>query len=327
MSARAILIHGEDDVGIEESLAKWRKEMGDSPNADFNISEFDGQVADVAEIIAAVSSYPFLADARMVIVRGMLKWITRKGAGETGKGVVARLVDELPHLPEWARLIFVEHETLPDSHAVFKAMKDLPHAKIQHCPIPKDMPKWLMTRAQKVYGAELDDFAARALALVVGSDLRGADNELCKLADYVGDAKKITEADVAVMTSYLPEVTIWQAVKDIAEGRGRRALERIHQLLMDKKGNDPFGIFGMIVRQFRFLLLTKEYLSRPSQGMALADILGVKSAQEYINQSKAFKLDDLERIYRALQDYDFKMKVGMIDPETALDLMIIGLSK
>lgn len=326
-TARAILIHGEDDVAIEETLAKWRAEMGDSPNADFNISEFDGEVTEVAQVIAAVTSYPFLADARMVIVRGMLKWLTRKGAGETGKSALARLVDELPHLPEWARLIFVERETLPDTHAVFKAMKDLPHAKIQHCAVPKDMPKWLMSRAHKVYQVELEESAARALALVVGTDLRGADNELCKLADYVGDAKRITEADVATMTSYLPEVTIWQAVKDIAEGRGKRALERIHQLLLDKKSNDPFGIFGMIVRQFRFLLITKAYLAQPPQGVALADILGVKSAQEYINQSKSFKLEDLERIYRALQDYDYKMKVGILDPEIALDMMIIGLSK
>jgi len=29
----------------------------------------------------------------------------------------------------------------------------------------------------------------------------------------------------------------------------------------------------------------------------------------------------------ALQEYDFKMKVGMIEPETALDILIIGLSK
>ncbi|MCU0480555.1 MAG: DNA polymerase III subunit delta [Anaerolineae bacterium] len=327
MNARAILIHGEDDVGIEEALNKWRASMGTSPNADFNISEFDGQVADVPEIIAAVSSYPFLADARMVIVRGMLKWLTRKGAGESGKAGLSRLADELPHLPAWARLIFVERETIPDSHPTLKALKELGHAEIQLCAIPKDLPRWLMNRAQKVYHTPLDEPAARALALVVGTDLRGADNELCKLADYVGDVGRITEADVAVMTSYLPEVTIWGAIKDIAEGRGRKALERIHQLLMDKKSNDPFGIMGMIIRQFRFLLLTKEYLSAPNDGTPLADILGVKSAGEYISQSKAFRLEDLEHIYKTLQEYDFKMKVGMIAPETALDILIIGLSK
>lgn len=327
MTARAILIHGEDDVGIEEALNKLRGEMGTSPNADFNISEFDGQVTDVPEIIAAVSSYPFLADARMVIVRGMLKWLTRKGAGESGKAGLSRLADELPHLPAWARLIFVERETVPDSNSILKAMKELGHADIKLCAIPKDLPRWLMNRAQKVYHTQLEESAARALALVVGTDLRGADNELCKLVDYVGDAGKITEADVEVMTSYLPEVTIWGAIKDIAEGRGKKALERIHQLLMDKKSNDPFGIMGMIIRQFRFLILTKEYLSAPNDGTPLADILGVKSAGEYISQSKAFSLNDLENIYKTLQEYDFKMKVGMIDPETALDILIIGLSK
>ncbi|MDX2077099.1 MAG: DNA polymerase III subunit delta [bacterium] len=327
MSARAFLVHGEDDVGIEEYVNKLRGEMGTSPNADFNISEFDGQVADVAEIISAVSSYPFLADARMVIVRGLLKWLTRKGAGETGKAGIARLSEELIHLPEWARLIFVERETLPDTNPILKAMKEIGHADIKLCAIPKDLPRWLMNRAQKVYDVHLEETAARALALVVGSDLRGADNELCKLADYVGDAGKITEDDVAVMTSYLPEVTIWAAIKDIAEGRGKKALERIHQLLMDKKGNDPIGIFAMIIRQFRFLLLTKEYLTMPNDGRPLADALGVKMAGEYISQSKSFKLDELERIYKALQEYDFKMKVGMIEPETALDIMIISLSR
>ncbi len=328
MSApRAIVIHGDDDVGAEEALTKLRGEMGTSPNADFNISEFDGSVSDVSEIISAVSSYPFLADARMVIVRGMLKWLTRKGAGETGKAGIARLSAELPHLPEWARLIFVERETLPDTNPIIKAMKEIDHAQIKLYPVPRDLPRWLMNRSQKVYNMPLEETAARALALVVGSDLRGADNELCKLADYVGDAGKITEADVAVMTSYLPEVTIWAAIKDIAEGRGKKALERIHQLLMDKKGNDPIGIFAMIIRQFRFLLLTKEYLSAPNDGTPLADALGVKTASEYIAQSKAFKLDELERIYKALQDYDFKMKVGMIAPEMALDIMIISLSR
>ncbi len=327
MSARAFLVHGEDDVGIEEAVNKLRGQMGTSPNADFNISEFDGQVTDVSEIISAVSSYPFLADARMVIVRGLLKWLTRKGAGETGKAGIARLSEELIHLPEWARLIFVERETLPDSNPILKVMKEIGHADIKLCSIPKDLPRWLMNRAQKVYDVQLEETAARALALVVGSDLRGADNELCKLADYVGDTGKITEDDVAVMTSYLPEVTIWAAIKDIAEGRGKKALERIHQLLMDKKGNDPIGIFAMIIRQFRFLLLTKEYLTMPNDGRPLADALNVKMAGEYISQSKSFKLEELERIYRTLQDYDFKMKVGMIEPETALDIMIISLSR
>ncbi|HRF97315.1 MAG TPA: hypothetical protein PLZ51_19035, partial [Aggregatilineales bacterium] len=128
MSARAFLVHGEDDVGIEEAVNKLRGEMGTSPNADFNISEFDGQVTDVSEIISAVSSYPFLADARMVIVRGLLKWLTRKGAGETGKAGIARLSEELIHLPEWARLIFVERETLPDTNPILKVMKEIGHA-------------------------------------------------------------------------------------------------------------------------------------------------------------------------------------------------------
>ena len=93
------IFHGDDDLRVEEEVGKLRAKISASPNADLNTAEFDGPQTSVGELLSAVMAYPFLSDKRLVIVRDLLAWITRKGAGETGKKAVEALVTALPTLP------------------------------------------------------------------------------------------------------------------------------------------------------------------------------------------------------------------------------------
>ncbi len=125
------ILHGDDDFSLEQEVNNLRSKMGDD-NGDLNTSEFEGSSASAAEVLNAVSSYPFLSDKRLVIVKGMIGWITRKGAGETGKKAVELLATALPTLPEWARLVFVERQTLPDSNKLVKLAKELENTGFKH---------------------------------------------------------------------------------------------------------------------------------------------------------------------------------------------------
>lgn len=322
------VLHGDDDLGIDDVLKKFRAEMGSGTEAEMNIAEFDGTTVSVAEVINAVSSYPFLADKRMVIVRGMLAWLTRKGAGQTGKDAIARLQDNLPHLPSYARLIFVERESLTDKHAILQtaqAHKDAGH--VLKLTAPSDPVSWIIKRTKNVYQASIDTRAAAALAAVVGEDMRLADNELAKLADYVEPGQPITEDDVAALTAYVPEANIFKMVDAIAEGRGQMALEMLHRLMRDKK-QDAFSLFGMITRQFRLLILAREVLDVGGSAGNVASAAKVQLfvAQSLIRQARSFTIDELERIYGSLQHADFDMKTGKIDPALALDLFVAGMT-
>jgi len=173
------LLHGDDDFGLEQELAAIRKRMGDGPNADLNtdefdgtVDEFDGTVASVPEVLNAVSSYPFLADRRLVIVRGMLGWITRKGAGETGKQAVEALLNALPTLPETARLVFVERGALAENSKLVKLARENPAGYEKLFASPSDATGWIMRRAKDAYETEIQPAAAAALAEVTGHDLR-----------------------------------------------------------------------------------------------------------------------------------------------------------
>lgn len=322
------IFHGDDDLRIEEEVTKMRARMGDTPNADLNTSEFDGESAEAAEVLGAAMAYPFLADKRLVIVKGMLSWIVRKGAGETGKKAAERLARDLPTLPEWARVVFWEREKLADTHTVVKAAREDGNGFEKSFDVPKDTTQWILKRAQDQYNAPIELQAAAALASVTGGDLRRADNELLKLVAFVNGERPIRESDVELLTPYVAEATVFQLTDALAEGRGGAALQALSRLYDQQE--EPLNIYGMIVRQFRLLLLTKEHLTSGGYTNTLADVIGVRSsyaADKFAKQSRAFDLMQLEKIFRTLHDYDVRMKTGQIAPKLALELLIGSLTR
>jgi DNA polymerase-3 subunit delta len=321
------IFHGDDDLRIEEEVERMRARMGDTSTADLNTAEFDGTNTPVGDVLGAAMSYPFLADKRLVIVKDLLSWITRKGAGATGKKAVEMLQDQLPQLPDWARLVFVERQKLTDSHKIVALAREDAHGFEKMFSVPKDSSGWIIKRAQEVYEAAIEPQAAAALASVTQGDLRRADNELFKLVSYVGGERAITEGDVTLLTPYVAEASVFEMIDALAEGRGQAALALVYRLL--EQDQDIFTLFGMIIRQFRLLLLAKEYLTSGGYPAELAKTLGIHPypAEKVAKQSRGFELAQLEHIYRALHDYDLQIKTGRIEPELALDLLIAGLSR
>lgn len=322
------IFHGNDDLRLNEEVQKMHAQMGDPSQAVMNVSEFDGESTPAIEVVNAAASFPFLSDKRLVIVKNMLRWITRKGAGQAGKDALAALESGLPNLPPTARLVFVESAELPKTHKILKLAQSLPSGYERAFNTPKDPTQWIIKRVRETYAAEIEPQAAYALASVINEDLRRADNEIAKLVIYVDGERPITEADVSLLTPYVAETTAFALVDALATRRGKAAFELLYTLLQ-QKDEDPFRIYGMIIRQFRMLLLAKEHLLVRGGRAGLAEALAASewAANKAADQSRAFTLTQLEEIYRTLQDYDFKMKTGGIAPHVALDMLVAGLAR
>lgn len=317
------ILHGNDDLSLSEALATLKRDADE-----LNTSEFSGDSASVPEVMNAVTTYPFLAETRFAIVRGMIAHLNRKGGGETAKRGIEQLLNELPQLPDHARLVFVERGELSEKDKLVALAQKSPNGYVKNFTVPKDLSQWISQRARAEYSVEIEPRAAFALAAVVGDDLRRADNELLKLASYIAPNQPITEEDVAALTPYVAEANIFKMTDALGSGNGKLALRLMHRLLQEKE-NDYFSLFGMIIRQFRLLLLAKEHLTSGGAPNSLASILKVQPfvAQNIAQQSRAFSVAQLEQIYRSLHDYDFKMKTGQIKPELALDLLVAGLTR
>ena len=193
------------------------------------------------------------------------------------------------------------------------------------------MTGWIVQRAKTEYVAKITPGAAQALASVVYDDLLRADNELHKLVCYVDGEHDINEQDVAALTPYVPEANVFEMVDALANGDGKRALQLIYQSLHDNPKDPGFNLYGMVVRQFRLLVMAKDHLDSggSSQTQSMGRALGVRPfvAGKLATQSRAFTLAQLERILKHLQRYDQDMKTGRIEPRLALDLLVASLAR
>jgi DNA polymerase-3 subunit delta len=328
MSKRAptfYVFHGTDEFTCRAQLQAMRAQMGDPTTADLNTAVLDGKQASAADVLSAARAVPFLSDKRLVIVEGMLSWLTRKGAGAVGKAELERLADGLTALPDWARIVFVEYEALSDRNPILNLARTEPGGYHKEFNPPRNPVQWIIIQAREEYGADIERGAAIALAAVIGEDLRAADSEIAKLAAYVNGTRPIREDDVALLTTYVSEANVFEMVDAIGKRDGATAARLLHRLLDQ---NDPLQLFGMIVRQFRLLILAREYLNEGGSPKEIGKTIGVHPfvGEKLGDQVKAFTLEQLEAIYHFVLETDVGIKTGKVDSELALDLLIAGVA-
>jgi DNA polymerase-3 subunit delta len=319
------VFHGTDEFSCRAQLQAMRAQMGDPATAELNTAVLDGKQASAADVLSAARAIPFLSDKRLVIVEEMLSWLTRKGAGASGKAELERLADGLTNLPDWARIVFVEYQKLSDRNPILNLARTEPGGYHKEFNPPRNPVQWIVTHAREQYGAEIERRAATALAAVIGEDLRAADSEIAKLSAYVNGARPIIEADVALLTPYVSEANVFEMVDAIGKRDGATASRLLHRLLDQ---NDPLQLFGMIIRQFRLLILAREYLNEGGSPREIGKAIGVHPfvGEKLADQVKSFSLDQLETIYHFVLETDIGIKTGKVDSELALDLLIAGVS-
>lgn len=318
------IFHGPDEFSRSEQLAKFKAQLGDPTVAAMNTNVFDGAKVTLGDLKTTAGAFPFMAERRLVIVEGLLETAA-------GKALVEPLLDYLPTLPDWARLILVEDKRLKDTHPLVKLANEHPSGRAVPFDVPRDSTGWIIKRVAH-YEADIEPGAAHMLAEMVGHDLRLADSEIAKLATYTNGQRAISKDDVLLLTPYTAEIEIWDLVDALGENDGARATETLHRLLRDIVGakdemGSLLGLFGMIVRQFRLLIMAKDHLQGSTPG-EMAGALGVHPfvAKKLTQQARNFSLPQLEAIYHHLLDTDLAIKTGQMEPRLALEVLVSTLT-
>jgi len=328
----AFLFYGQDEPDLKEKLADLIQKSTLPASADLNTSKLDGRTVTAGEIEMAARSLPFLAETRLVLVENLTETAS-------GRATVEHIAAVIPNLPESTRLIFVETGHTDDdgdaggkrSAGRSQALKKLvnvieadPRGVVVACELPKDIARWLQDRSQR-HGTTLEAAAGRVLAERIGSNMLLADAELAKLATYAA-GRAITAADVRLLTPYSAEANIFQMVDALGQRKGQVALMSLRQLLDD--GDEPLKIFGMITRQYRLLIQMREQLDAGLSTGAAAQNLSLREfiARKLAEQSRLYRIDQLERILEYLLETDVAIKTGKVDGELALEKLVVRLA-
>lgn len=322
------LLHGEDEFAIAQFVSDIEAKLGDAATAAMNTTRMDGRSFDPAEFGAVVNAMPFLAKRRLVVLTNPLAAVNSQPARQS-------FLDQLERIPSTTALVLVENRYLTDERDRRKgklnwlerwAQENSERVYLRAFVLPKGaaMAHWIQDRA-KSFGGQFTPQAAALLASLVGDNPRLADQEIQKLLAYVDYHRVIEPDDVEALTADYEQGDIFEMVDALGNQDGRRAMGMLHRLL---ESQDPFSIFGMIVRQFRLLLLTREVLDNGGQAGEVARLLKLHPyvADKMSKQARHFTVPVLEQVYHRLLDIDEAMKTSQMTGDLALDTMVAALT-
>ncbi len=329
------VLYGEDAFGRDEAVQTLKERMRALPAGEHNLSEF-GPETSIAALKMAADVVPFLAERRMVIVRGLLARLTGRGGGQrrsararkpvdAGPDELQALLDYLPELPQSTSLVLVEDgRTIPEALVAAiprgrAAVREYPQVQ------PKEVTGWVRNRA-KLVGVDLDEGAVRELAALGGSDLRRLDSELHKLADYAA-GRTVTRTDVRELVVGR-EMAVWTLLDGLAERRAEKALTALRALY--SQGEPPEALLGRdIAPHYRRLMVARELALASKEERARVDVaaLGLNPATvaRWSEQAAGFDRSELEHALEVLLELDRHIKLGETEPEASLEVAIVRL--
>ena len=330
------ILRGDDREAIESHIRTFSGNLGAPDMAEMNTTRLEGQNSTINNLKNAALSLPFLTERRMVIVEDA----SRRFEGKEREKERAEFLSLLDTLPQTTALILIlpdnqkysrgatVWEKLHDKHWLIQwATKAGKRAYVQDCALPTEheMQEWIRRKAL-AYGGSLTHPAAATLAEYVGNNTQRAAQEIIKLLTYVNYARPVDDDDVRRLTVQDEVSNIFELVDAIGNRNGEKALHMLHLLLEDM---DFSQVFGMIVRQFRLILQTREILDAGGDAGEVTKLLHQKPfvARKVTAQASQFDLQTLESIYHRLLRIDVDNKTGGMDGDIAMDVLIARLAQ
>lgn len=326
MSPHIFFFYGNDEFALRKQAEKFGASMFTDPTtADMNTSRLDARTVSENELTKAVGALPFLAPQRLVVLEN----VSKKYTGLEGH---KKFVAFLESVPESTQLVLVDPEEIKErdlpNHWLMKwAGKVGEKAKTQGFMLPRqrEMPGWISAETKR-QGGQIEPAAAARLAEMTGDDTRQAAQEITKLLTYVNFAHAIGIEDVEAVSIVTASVDIFELVDALGAQNGRLAQKLFHRLMEDK---DAFETFGMVVRQFRLLLIAREVMDEGGVLQEVTEALGAHPyvAEKVFKQARTFPMDVLEAIYHRLLAMDEAAKTGVMPLDMALDTFIVEATR
>ena len=309
----AYLLCGEEAYLKVQYKNKLLKAL--NPDDDtMNFNHYEGRNIDVKELIDLCETMPFFADRRVVLLE------------DTGffKNKCDELADYMKELPDYLCLVFVEDEVDKRSK-MYKAVKSC--GRIGE--FARQDEKTLMQWAAGILKREGKNITQRDMELLLtmtGIDMGNLRMELERLITYTGDRNVVTRADIQEVCTTQTQNKIFDMVRAVTEKNQKRALDLYYDLLTLKE--PPMRILFLLAKQFRQLLLVKEYTEEGVAQPEMASRLGVPSfvVRNIASCARSYRISELRQAVTDFVDAEEAVKTGRLQDVLSVELLIVKYS-
>lgn len=293
-----------------------------------NYSYFEGTGTNPSEVAGLLSTMPFMAEHRVIIVENS-GWMAKSSGEEgeeksSGDGKLSLVIEGIKNIPEDVIIIFVD-EKADKRSKLYKAITSKGVAEEFGEQQDETLARWLINQA-KAAGKSMDSATAMYLVSECGKDMFLLEKEIEKLIAWCLDRPGITREDVDTVCTHQVNNKIFDMVTAIAMHRQKEALAMYYDLLVLRES--PFHILTLLVRQYTRMLAVKDAMLKK---IPLASLAGRLEMQDWLvkkigDQTRNISLKEIRRNLEACAKADEDIKSGNLTDSMSLELLIVGCS-
>ena len=274
-------------------------------------TRIDGDTAELADALDELQTLSLLGGRRIVIVEDADGFITR----------YRKRLEQYCADPATGATLILLCRSLPRNTNLYKLIAN--RGEVIPCAAPRgaQLAPWINRRAHEAYAKGIEPQAVAELRDLVGSSLEALDNELAKLAVYVGARKRITADDVEALVGLHREETVFRVTDAMSAGNAASALEAWqHALATDRAA--PDRAIGGLAWAIRRLLEAKQAVAAGVPPESLAGRFR-QNTDAFIRRLNSTTIERLEAQLADLHQADLDTKTGLGDVETAIEAFIV----
>jgi DNA polymerase III subunit delta len=311
------VLSGDEDFLKRQVLAALQTLVLGSESDSFGLSSHASDKATWSAVHDELETLPFLSPRRLVVVENADAFVSLYRAA----------LEKYFEKPSTSGVLVLNVKTWT---ATTRLAKLLDNAATITCKAPAAhrLPEWCVRRAETAHGKQLTADAARLLVDLVGAEMGQLDQELAKLAVYVGEGKRIDATAVDRLVGSSREENTWKIFDAIAGGRSGEALAILDRAL--DQGEQPIRILGAFSMQLRRLAQAYRLTQQGRSLSAAMEELGVPpfSQRGLEQQLRHLGRRRAERLYDWLLEIDQGLKGGSQLPERLLlERLVVGLAR
>jgi DNA polymerase-3 subunit delta len=311
------VLHGDEDFLKRRVVVALRQRVLGEGSGEFSFSTHAGDKATFAAVADELETLPFLSTYRLVVVEAADPFVTKHRAA----------LEKYVAQPAKRGVLVLDVRTWMSTTKLAKAVNDNATIVCKAPPTYK-LPDWCVRFATAEYGKQLPLDAARLLVDLVGPEMGQLDQEISKLATYVGEAKGISINDVDLLVGSNRTANVFKIFDAIGEGRKNEAFNILERLF--DQGEDPIRMLGAFSLQLRRLAQASRLVQRGVPFSAAAERVGIPPFAKQASEQQLRRLGRprAERLYDWLLEADLGMKGGStLEPRTVLERLLVRLAK
>ena len=295
--------YGEEDFLIDEAVESLMAEVLPQESRSFNLDVLYGNEVNARDVVAHANSFPMGADYRVVILREYDRLddgeILQSYVQNPSPTTVLVLISKKADAAIRGKTAAVDFRRLYES----------------------ELPAWITERGslnEKRVSREASDL----LLMYVGASLRALDNEIEKIAVYVGDRKAIDVEDVAAVVGVSKTHNVFELTKAVGNRDLKRSLEILERMM--EFGEYPPLMVAALTKHFMTLLKLTEAKRRKMSEAEIASFtrLPPRRVGEYLDQLRQYSPAALEKSFAPLARADEKLKFTSEDPRSVMTVLL-----